>query len=327
MPIVGMGAVAGVVGASWVGGLYSIYTIMGVDDATRLLGVDSGRGMSWGWKLSVPFVPVVLVLSRTTIADNIFPALPIFYFMSRVPTREARSLWPPSVAMVVASLPYLRGAYYELYKRVFTKRERAWEKEVKPKLGEDEEAEGRAQADNWGADRWGNAWGGMNFELGVELEIVEEQEVPNARAQPAAPGQNLPPAAQNFMQEHHAHIHNHVHDHHRPENNGVTISISQLASTITGALLFPSVAATIGHLLRFALPKSWTTPPSLWNRNARHGLLQSQFGRSVVGGCLFVVLKDSLRLYSKFRLARDQKKRRVVDYDAGKGKRRKGAAR
>ncbi len=47
----------------------------------------------------------------------------------------------------------------------------------------------------------------------------------------------------------------------------------------------------------------------------------------MVGGCLFVVLKDSLRLYSKFRLARDQKKRRVVDYDAGKGKRRKGAAR
>lgn len=50
------------------------------------------------------------------------------------------------------------------------------------------------------------------------------------------------------------------------------------------------------------------------------GLLQQRWGRSVVGGCLFVVLKDALMLYVKWRMARMQRERRVLDYDKGKGK-------
>ena len=49
------------------------------------------------------------------------------------------------------------------------------------------------------------------------------------------------------------------------------------------------------------------------------GLLQQRWGRSVVGGCLFVVLKDALMLYVKWRMARMQRNRKVLDYDKRKG--------
>ena len=49
------------------------------------------------------------------------------------------------------------------------------------------------------------------------------------------------------------------------------------------------------------------------------GLLQQRWGRSVVGGCLFVVLRDALMLYVKWRMARMQRERRVLNYDDRKG--------
>lgn len=321
-PIVGIGAAGGVIMVSLVHGFSSVYAVFGRQDADRLFGIDTGRRIGGGWWLSLQLIPLTLVLSRTSIADSLFPVLPLFYFMARPPTRNARSLWPPSAAMMVACLPYVRGVYYEFYKRVVKKREQAWIKEVQPRAGEDGEGAGGENV----ADQGGNDVGGINFELGVELEIVEEQEVmPNAAPQ-AAPGENRPPADQleNFFRDRQA-LHNH-HGHHH-HGGGIVISVYQLANLITGALLFPSIATSMGGLLKLALPKSWTTPPSFWNRNARQGLLQSQFGRSVVGGCLFVVLKDSLLLYSKFRLAQDHRKRRVVDYDPQKGQRARATGR
>lgn len=53
------------------------------------------------------------------------------------------------------------------------------------------------------------------------------------------------------------------------------------------------------------------------------GLLQEKWGRSLVGGMMFVVLKDALILYVKWKRARDQGKRRVLDYDRRKDKARR----
>ena len=69
----------------------------------------------------------------------------------------------------------------------------------------------------------------------------------------------------------------------------------------------------MGGILKLVLPHTWTTSPSIFERRAG-GVLQSRLGRSIVGGCLFIVLKDAVVLYSRFRLARDQKQRRVVDW-------------
>jgi hypothetical protein len=78
-----------------------------------------------------------------------------------------------------------------------------------------------------------------------------------------------------------------------------------------GALFFPTISSVIGELLKVTLPKDWVFK--------RGGLLQEKWGRSIVGGCLFVVLKDALVLYCKWKKARDFGKKRVLDYVGKRG--------
>jgi hypothetical protein len=73
----------------------------------------------------------------------------------------------------------------------------------------------------------------------------------------------------------------------------------------------------MGGLLKYILPKSWTTPSSVLERS-RPGLLQTRWGRSVVGGCMFVLLKDALVLYCRWKLAQTHRRRKVQNYDRTK---------
>jgi len=71
----------------------------------------------------------------------------------------------------------------------------------------------------------------------------------------------------------------------------------------------------MGGLLKYLLPKSWTS--SVMDRG-RLGLLQTRWGRSVVGGCMFVLLKDALVLYCRWKLAQTHRRRKVLNYDRAK---------
>lgn len=86
-------------------------------------------------------------------------------------------------------------------------------------------------------------------------------------------------------------------------------SLSSVLNFFAGALLWPTVSYSVGNLLRLTLPKSWVTRPST---GPITGLLQERWGRSLVGGCLFVVLKDAFFLYTKYRRAINQPHRRIV---------------
>ncbi|SPO03994.1 uncharacterized protein DNG_06677 [Cephalotrichum gorgonifer] len=105
------------------------------------------------------------------------------------------------------------------------------------------------------------------------------------------------------------------------ERAAVRYSIRDLTSTILGALFLPSVSFVAGELLRLALPKAWTSMPrpprslifSSPYRLGPTGLLQERWGRSLVGGCAYVVLKDMFRLYVKYRRAAIRPRRRVPD--------------
>jgi hypothetical protein len=113
---------------------------------------------------------------------------------------------------------------------------------------------------------------------------------------------------------------------------------------VLGALAFPTLAELSGEVLRLALPTSWTMPEaasagasvaaggflgalglratpygSTALRSGR-GLLQEKWGRSLVGGCLFVVLKDAVMLYVRWRSARMHRERRVLDFQRKKAK-------
>ncbi len=248
--------------------------------------------------------------------------------------------------MTVAILPYIRAAYNEFYDRVCAPREKAWIKQIQPRAGdpggEEEQGENQEQVNDFED--------GMEIGLDLQVEIVEEAEG-HEEGQPAgnAPeeeqgqadqaqdrvedqnqNQNQPaggnhPHLPNLHQRLHEHRHRHQQqrqNQHQNQNGAQGLVLNNffsLPQTIMGALVFPSISAAMGALLQVALPRSWTTPPGRWDRYPA-GFLQSRFGRSIVGGCLFVVLKDTLMLYSRYRLAQDHKKRRVVDYDGKKGK-------
>lgn len=320
-----LGTLGGIVlTGCWLHGCSTIYILFGPTDTKRIFGFNNGARMSWNMGLSLPFIPIVLVLSRTSLADSVLPVLPIFFLGTKIPTRQASSLWPPSAAMTLAMLPYLRGAYNAFYKWILAPRERAWLKEIQPRAGEPGEGPAEEHGGAAANEQEHEMEGGLNFELGLEVEIFEDDNnpvpVPAAQPQPAA--DNPPPQAQNPPVQEHQHQHQHQH---APQQN-IILSTSRLADTIIGALLFPTISATMGALLSLCLPRSWTTnpaPPNYWSRaGAPTGLLQSRFGRSVVGGCLFVVLKDAVVLYSRFRLAQGHRQRRVLDWGEGKGRRK-----
>lgn len=318
-------------------GFSTIYLLFGPEDAERLLGIDNAVGINSKWALGLPLIPLALIAARTRYADNLLPILPIFYFASTGPQRDG-PLWPPSASMTVAILPYIRAAYNEFYDRVCAPREKAWIKQIQPRAGDhggDEEQEQPHEQQNEFED-------GMDIGLDLQVEIVEEEEerengqpAGNAReeeqgqvnqgqdrVQDQNQNQNQPVEGdQAHPPNRHQHVNQHQHQH--QNQNGVQglvlNNFFSLPQTIMGALIFPSISAAMGALLQVALPRSWTTPPGRWDRYPA-GFLQSRFGRSVVGGCLFVVLKDTLMLYSRYRMAQDHKKRRVIDYDAKKGK-------
>lgn len=216
--------------------------------------------------------------------------------------------WPPSPGLTFATLPYLRTAYNEFYRFTFTALERKWDLAVQRKPREGETAEQIRQQAEDDDDR-----------AIFEFEIMDEEEAPppiqqrqganlqgrlNGNA-PAAEAQGdaaadevpEPPVAAGNRQW------------------GVqrNWSIAQAAIKITGALAFPLISSVMGNLLEIFLPPKWVGQ-RVGYRYAGRGFLHSKWGRTVAGGCLFVVLKDAVTLYCKWRKAQNFGKKKIVDY-------------
>jgi len=332
LPFVMVTLVGTVITGCWMHGFSTVYLIFGPEDAEALMSIDRQMGIASNWGLALPFIPLTLLASRKTLADSIFPIIPLVYFASNPPQRDG-PLWPPSVAMTMATLPYIRAAYNELYARILVPKEKAWTKEIQPRAGETGDGDDQEQ-NNGGVDI--DVPEGLDFELDLQVEIVEQHEVPEGAQQQHEQPANNPPAAfplggnpdrvrERFEQEareRHAH-HHHVHDAGAAgiPGGGFLLRPKQLAETVIGALIFPTISAAMGVLLEAVLPRSWTLPPRYWERYPA-GFLSSRFGRSIAGGFLFIVLRDTFSLYSKYRLAQSHKHRRIVDYQ-GKSKAKK----
>ncbi|TWU72002.1 hypothetical protein ED733_003490 [Metarhizium rileyi] len=106
---------------------------------------------------------------------------------------------------------------------------------------------------------------------------------------------------------------------------GLGALLSSISNAVVGALILPGVSFVMGEALRLALPKTWTSstarnPWALYaGAGGRPGLLQQQWGRSLVGGCIFVVLKDVVRVYAKSRRVTAMSNRRVKNVDRKRG--------
>lgn len=170
-----------------------------------------------------------------------------------------------------------------------------------------------------------------------ELEIVREVEVevpPNPQPGNGAPaqvqaGQNPGPGQQQDGNPPAEGGNGNNNNAQAPNNwpNGLEfrhdMSATLSADTIMGALFFPAVAAAMGEVLKISLPARWVGR-GVGLRIGGKGLLMEKWGRSLVGGCLFVVLKDVVTLYCKWRKARDFGKRKVVDWVGKRGGQVKG---
>lgn len=93
-----------------------------------------------------------------------------------------------------------------------------------------------------------------------------------------------------------------------PRNRVADADGGSAINFITGALLWPGVCYGAGEVLRYLLPSRFVTK----NPSApATGLLQQRWGRSFIGGCLFVVLKDVFFLYVKYKRMMNRPYRRI----------------
>ncbi|RCI14495.1 hypothetical protein L249_5923 [Ophiocordyceps polyrhachis-furcata BCC 54312] len=116
-----------------------------------------------------------------------------------------------------------------------------------------------------------------------------------------------------------------------PRAMSIGMMLTSVTNIVVGALILPGVSMVMGELLRLALPRTWTLARSRnpWGRFGvaeRGGLLQQQWGRSLIGGCLFVVLRDAARVYTKSRGAAAMETRRVRNVDRQRRERNNGTA-
>lgn len=241
--------------------------------------------------------------------------------------------WPPSPGLTLATLPYFRAFYNESYKYLFQELETQWDQAVqrKPREGETVEDVAREAAEAGG--------GQMDIDIGIDIIAVEDdraafeeevqelrqeiqQELLEVAGEGAAPaneaeapaeapaGQNVDAAAR--QQEV---VNRNVAVWERRLN---AVSGETFVTTIFGALFFPAISYAMGNLLKHTLPISWIKPPYrfTWGKKLSwsEGFLQSQFGRSIAGGCLFVVLKDAVWLYYKWQRAKNYSKRRILNH-------------
>lgn len=303
-------------GTVWAGccahGVASMYLVFGREELGRMLESGSQRGWNPRLNVGVPLIPLVLIFSRTRYAEGLLPVIPVLFFATHQPGRHELELdmWPPSPAVTFAALPYVKGFYNLLYERLFGKLEKKWLAEVQPRAGEDD------HQDNQGGNNIEED-GDVLMEIELQVGVGNLQEhlrggLRNQQANAAEGGEGAQAADQ---QQGDGEGGNEI----MGRQDNIIHESNSLADTVLGALLFPAISASMGGLLKMALPKSWTTMPCSYEK-AKTGLLQTKWGRSVVGGCLFVLIKDALVLYCRWKLAQSHRKRRVLNYDHKKKK-------
>ncbi|KAK0742143.1 hypothetical protein B0T21DRAFT_360692 [Apiosordaria backusii] len=124
-----------------------------------------------------------------------------------------------------------------------------------------------------------------------------------------------------------------------PNGEGETNFLSLFLNSIVSSLLMPVISFGMGEAIRVLAPKSWVTRSlfqrdsfwsSIWGGSGRRrinpsggtgngtyapSILQHQWGRSLVGGCLYVVLRDAWSLYVKWRRVQVKQNRRVKNVE------------
>ncbi|KIX99856.1 uncharacterized protein Z520_04492 [Fonsecaea multimorphosa CBS 102226] len=303
LPGLGLSFVGTLWAGAWFHGFESVYLVFGHDDANRVFQYAIQRN-EYAWMYSL--IPVNLILARTDYADFALPGSSLILLSTQITDKFDidMTIWPPLPSTVFACLPAMRSIYNWCYHKAFCDLNRKWLEEVQPRQSERGEGPG-GNGDDGNEDEMQEAVedGDVILEIDVNLNGEEEGEDDGDEQAAAVAGDGGNAQAQPENQ----HVRRILGRHDLVDGSG---SIGQ---TVLGALVFPAVAAGMGNLLSCVLPSSWLTYRS--STSGRPGLLSTKWGRSVVGGCLFVVMKDALLLYCRWKLAQGHRQRRIMNFD------------
>lgn len=182
---------------------------------------------------------------------------------------------------------------------------------------DDERPEGQRRGIEIVQEEGPPAEGGQEGDVVVDVELVIEEAPgeepveedgpgmdeanvnPDVEA-PEVPDNNRPEEDQDEGEE----AHNHEAPPAPPARPGLGAILHSVSNSIVSALTLPGVCFAVGEVLRVSLPSS-----------RQSGLLKQQWGRSLVGGCLYVVMKDVVRLYAKHRKVQALANRKVKNVD------------
>ncbi|KAG9240122.1 hypothetical protein BJ878DRAFT_318982 [Calycina marina] len=302
LPTTMFGVVFCLYGGSLLYGKYTLSTVFGREETRKLLTptkldllgiwgtsrvVDAIRQalnfvapgkLCWKELVAVPLIAPTLIIWKSGFIDRIFDIMPFFYFAFHRNTQ----LTPAST---IAMLPWIRSTYNEIYAHTFAAQERRWDAAVyRPRspalvpepqgvadfINRQDQADQANQFNNPPAPAPAPAAEGENEDDGVIFGIdvaIEENGGPDNPNGDQPVRRNYPTAG--------------------------------ALNTIVGALLFPSIAASVGGLFALTLPAKIVDK----GRGAT-GLISEKWGRVVVGGACFAVIRDAVLLYGKWRRAR-----------------------
>ncbi|KAI1421638.1 hypothetical protein F5Y12DRAFT_766820 [Xylaria sp. FL1777] len=223
----------------------------------------------------LPLIAPALVINRMNVGDIITLPASLVYATLFNHSGEFFT-WPPSPDRVMAVYPALKATYFHFHRLLSDSLERSWAARARTLS-----VEHGSQAIHEIAPPPEPAPAMNILDLEIDIQIGEA-------------------------------------DDHAPQNNGGHRNRAADAGSrspinfIAGALLWPGVCYGVGELMRHALPSRFITRPPA---GPVTGLLQERWGRSFIGGCLFVVLKDAFFLYVKYKRMMNHPYRRIKNSD------------
>jgi hypothetical protein len=285
---------------AWVHGFQSVYLVFGLRDAAEIFNRAQQHR---SWLPAYALIPLNLIFARTHYADFVLPGSTLFLVSTQIGDNLEfnTTLWPPLPSTVFAFLPGVRAMYNWCYHHAFCGLNKKWLEEVLPRHAQQVDGQEATDANNQN----------LPDNMGQGAEVVFEWQVAlnaNAEGEEAEPAEGDDEAAEQVQPEN-AHVHQILGN----RGDQFVEGTSGIGQMVLGALAFPAVAAGMGGLLTHVLPRTWLSASN--SSNGRPGLLSTKWGRSVVGGCLFVVLKDALVLYCRWKLAQGHRSRRILNYD------------
>ncbi|KAF9906966.1 hypothetical protein EC991_011441 [Linnemannia zychae] len=225
-------------------GAYAVLTVCGTVEGEKLLGSPN----PWGWRVwtGLPLIPVILIFSRTKVIDSFMPLIPLLI----VGNEQLQVTFPPSPALTLSVMPWVRMAYNSLWAEMVSRLETRWRQQ---------------QIAGSGVAR-----------LGMNASIDPS----DADSSANSPGAIVPVLA--------------------TDDELSFFDRKDLGRTIVGALLMPAISSICGSFLgHFSFVRT---------------RIPDNFHRNILGGCLFVLVKDLAGLFGTYQEFKRKRVRRIREY-------------